>query len=66
MTLDITRIKALCQRCHLDLDRPHHIAVRRERWRRRRGQLVLFPEPLAGSRAGPNMCTCGPEDDMRL
>lgn len=32
---------ALCQRCHLNADRPHHIAKARETRARKRGQLTL-------------------------
>ncbi len=34
----------LCQRCHLNLDRPHHLAVQRENREKRRGQLRLSLE----------------------
>lgn len=44
--IDPTHLRALCQRCHLNHDRPHHLAVQAENRRRRRverGQLVLLP-----------------------
>jgi hypothetical protein len=35
-------LAALCQRCHLELDRPHHIATARRRRRERRAAGDLF------------------------
>lgn len=43
--IDPCHLFALCQRCHLNLDRPHHLAVQAENRRRRRvaaGQLELI------------------------
>ena len=40
---DLAGLRHLCQRCHLALDRPHHLAVQRRRReeRKRREQPVL-------------------------
>ncbi len=41
MNCEPENLKALCNRCHLNHDRAHHIAQARERRRRERGQLAM-------------------------
>lgn len=43
---DLAGLLHLCQRCHLAIDRPHHLAVQRRNreLKRRRVQPVLFEE----------------------
>ena len=38
---DPSHMVALCQRCHLNADRPHHLAVQRANRIARRGQIAL-------------------------
>ena len=39
--IDPTHLRALCQRCHLNLDRPRHIEKARETRRRQRNSAIL-------------------------
>lgn len=38
---DPTHLVALCQKCHLNADRPHHLAVQRANRIKRRGQVEM-------------------------
>lgn len=38
----LLNLAALCQRCHLNHDREHHLAVRRANREKRSGQMTLF------------------------
>ena len=40
LSTDIRDLRFLCQRCHLDLDRAHHLAKAAATRARRRGQLI--------------------------
>jgi hypothetical protein len=42
----------LCQRCHLNLDREHHLAVQKRNRERRKGQLPLLDVPFPGEYRG--------------
>lgn len=41
-TQDIARLRAWCQKCHLDYDRPKHMRRAAETRARKRGQLALL------------------------
>lgn len=41
MSQDIGDLEFLCQRCHLNQDRVHHLEVQRQNRDRRRGQMEL-------------------------
>ena len=41
-TQDLTRLRAWCQRCHLDYDRAKHVRRAAQTRRRKRRQLLLF------------------------
>lgn len=40
------RLAALCQRCHLNYDRPHHMAVQKGNRERRKGPLLFDDDML--------------------
>jgi 5-methylcytosine-specific restriction endonuclease McrA len=40
--VDPANLHAWCQRCHLGMDRPYHLAVQRRNREQKRGQLRLF------------------------
>ncbi len=44
----LLNLAALCQRCHLNHDRPHHLHSRRVNRDRANGQLSLFAAPSTG------------------
>lgn len=44
--IDPTHLRSLCQRCHLNWDREHHIEVQRRNREEKRGQLRITDLPL--------------------
>lgn len=46
--IDPTHLRALCQRCHLNLDRPHHLEIQRQN---RIARKLAEPLPLFGGTA---------------